>query len=120
MAVSLEKFKLYMRIDTDYEDVLLQTFLDTARHYLIGAISNFETNYASSLVFADKADLLQMIVAAEYYQNRDNTAHAVNYSYSGLLRQLQYWAEVESVDSSTTIVEQVTYTTTAILGGKPP
>ena len=109
MAVTVEKFKLYMRIDGEIEDELLQQLLETARAYLIGAVSDFETNYSNDTEFAKKADLLQMIIAAEYYQNRDNTARGVSYSYSGLMVQLQNW-----------VGEVSTYTTAASLGSDEP
>lgn len=91
--VTLEKFKSYLRVDTDYEDDLLQNFLTTARAYLVGAVTNFEENYSVSEEFASKADFLQMVMATEFYQNRDNSEHNLSYTIRSLITQLQYFSE---------------------------
>ena len=89
--VTLDKLKNYLRIDISDEDNLLADFLITARGYLTGAVSNFEENYLSSEEFATKADFLQMVIAAEYYQNRSNDDHNLSYTIRTLLAQLQYF-----------------------------
>lgn len=91
MAVTVAKLKSYLRIDLDDEDELLQDFLTTARVYLAGAVTGFEENYLSSAEFASKADFLQMVLAAEYYQNRDNSDHNLSYTIKSLIAQLQYF-----------------------------
>lgn len=93
MATTLEKLKSYLRIDADYEDDLLQKFLTTARAYLTGAVTNFAENYSASAEFADKADFVQMVLAAEFYQNRDNSEHNLSYTIRSLIAQLQYFSE---------------------------
>lgn len=89
--VTLEQFKTYMRIDADFEDSLIEQFLETATKYLTGAVSNYQINYDNYPEFAKKADLLTMVLAAEFYQNRDNTAHSLNYTVRSLMTQLQYF-----------------------------
>lgn len=98
MAVSLEKLKNYLRIDVDFEDELLQQFLGNATSYLVGAVSNYQTNYENYPDFADKADLLTMVLAAEFYQNRDNSEHNLSYTIRSLMAQLQYFPEIELSD----------------------
>ncbi|MBR1728070.1 MAG: head-tail connector protein [Selenomonadaceae bacterium] len=105
MAVTLERFKLYLRIDSDFEDELINQFLLTAKAYLRDAITDYEENYQKSLVFAEKADLLQMIVAAEFYQNRDNSNHSLNYTIRSMMTQLKYWGDDEI--SSEIVIESV-------------
>lgn len=99
--VTLDKFKSYMRIDVDWEDELLQQFLDTATNYLSGAISDYAENYANYSEFTAKADLLTMIIAAEFYQNRDNSAHSLSYTIQSMMTQLQYF-NVDNVAASDT------------------
>ncbi len=91
--VTLEQFKNYLRVDTEFEDELLQQFLDTATDHLKGAISNYADNYTNYPEFASRADLLTMIIAAEYYQNRDNSAYELSYTIKSLMPQLQYFCE---------------------------
>lgn len=93
--VTVEKLKSYLRIDTDYEDELLENFLETAQGYLVGAISNYEENYSASAIFADKADFLTMVMAAEFYQNRDNSERNLSYTIRSLIVQLQYFPNNE-------------------------
>lgn len=104
MAVSLEQFKKYLRIDTDWEEDLLQQFLDTAVDYLKAAVSHYDDNYTAYPVFASKADLLTMIIAAEYFQNRDNSPRNLSYTTQSMLVQLQYFSDYEFSDSYTTQV----------------
>ena len=113
VAVTIEKLKQYLRIDGDYEDELLQDFLNTAVSYLQGAIGNYNINYQNS-EFAAKADLLQMTIAAELYQNRDSRNDPrKDYSFTvrTMINQLQYFAAENPA---------ATYTTAAVIGGEPP
>lgn len=107
MAVTLEQFKNYLRIDTDWENDLLQQFLDTATDYLKAAVSNYDDNYTNYPVFASKADLLTMVIAAEYYQNRDNSPHSLSYTMQSMIVQLQYFADDTVSESDTTLVGDV-------------
>lgn len=94
--VTLAKFKNYLRIDTDFEDALLEGFLGNASSYLSGAVTNYQTNYENYPEFADKADLLTMILAAEFYQNRDNSPHDLSFTVRSLMTQLQYFTADDS------------------------
>ena len=100
--VTLERLKNYLRIDVDWEDELLEQFLGNATSYLKGAVSSYQTNYDAYPEFADKADLLTMILAAEFYQNRDNSEHSLSYTINSLLTQLQYFTEDIMTESDTT------------------
>ena len=52
MAVTLEDVKLYLRIDGDAEDSLLQACMAAADSYLISAVSDFSACYDASADFA--------------------------------------------------------------------
>ena len=99
--VSLAKLKSYLRIDTDYEDELLQNFLVAAQAYLTGAVANYTENYTAYPEFKTKADLLTLVLAAEFYQNRDNSAHDLSYTVRSLMAQLQYFAGGAEINSDT-------------------
>lgn len=101
--VTLEQFKSYMRIDVDWEDDLLQQFLDAATNYLTGAISDYADNYTNYSEFTNKADLLTMIIAAEFYQNRDNSEHSLSYTIQSLMTQLQYFYTGDFAASDTNL-----------------
>ena len=112
MTITLEKLKMFLRIDGNYEDELLQDFINTAAAYLRGAIGDFDEKYQHS-EFATKADRLQMIIAGELYQNRDgrnDPRHDYSFTVRSMISQLQYFV----IDDSTT------YTTAASVGSEPP
>lgn len=87
--VTLEQLRLYLRIDSTYEDELLESFLKVARLYLNEAVTDFETNYEQYSGFAEISDLLMLVLATELYQNRDNSAHTFSYTVRSLILQLQ-------------------------------
>lgn len=94
--VTLETFKSYLRIDTDFEDDLIAQFLSNATEYLKGAVSDYQSNYERYSDFANKADLLTMVLAAEFYQNRDNSDHSLSYTIRSLMTQLQYYPDTDT------------------------
>lgn len=94
MAVSLSDVKLYLRIDGDAEDSLLQACMAAAESYLISAVSDYETNYEASADYAEKADLVSLALISEMYRNRDpsNDGRADYPFYiRSQITQLQYW-----------------------------
>ena len=124
MTITLEKLKLFLRIDGNYEDELLQDFIDTAAAYLQGAISNFDEKYQYS-EFATKADRVQLVIAAEMYQNRDSRNDSrTDYSFTirSMISQLQYFVAplLDVATYTTTASTGTTYTTTSQIGGEPP
>ena len=94
MAVSLSDVKLYLRIDGDAEDSLLQACMAAAESYLVSAVSSYETNYEASADYAAKADLVSLALISEMYRNRDpsNDGRADYPFYiRSQITQLQYW-----------------------------
>ena len=94
MAVTLEDVKLYLRIDGDAEDSLLQACMAAADSYLISAVSDFSACYDASADFAAKADLVKQALVSEMFRNRDpsNDGRADYPFYiRSQITQLQYW-----------------------------
>lgn len=96
MAVTLEDVKLYLRIDGDAEDSLLQACMAAADSYLLSAVSDFSTYYDESADFAAKADLVKLALVSEMFRNRDPSNDDGRADYPFYIRsqitQLQYWA----------------------------
>lgn len=95
MAVSLSDVKLYLRIDGDAEDSLLQACMAAAESYLVSAVSDYRANYEASADYAAKADLVSLALISEMYRNRDpsNDGRADYPFYiRSQITQLQYWA----------------------------
>ncbi len=94
MAVSLSDVKLYLRIDGDAEDSLLQACMAAADSYLLSAVSGFSAYYDASTEFAAKADLVKLALVSEMFRNRDpsNDGRADYPFYiRSQITQLQYW-----------------------------
>ncbi|MSV24222.1 phage gp6-like head-tail connector protein [Selenomonas sp. WCA-380-WT-3B 3/] len=95
MAITLEKAKLYLKIDGTDDDALLTDCINAAKAYLIGAVSDFDTSYEKYDDFREIADQLMYDLIAEYYTNRDarNDSRAnLNYMKQSMMTQLQNYA----------------------------
>ena len=105
MAITLEQCKKYLRIDTDYEDDLLEEFIEASELYLIGAISNYKELYGQNEDFSKIADKLRLVLTSEMFFNRDGRNDSRrDYSYvtRSMMNQLMYYSaeEVISVEDS--------------------
>ena len=101
MAVTLEDVKLYLRIDGDAEDSLLQACMAAAESYLISAVSDYETNYEASADYAAKADLVSLALISEMYRNREpSNDWRADYPFyiRSQITQLQYWTGGDADD----------------------
>ena len=108
--VTPEDVKLYLRIDGDYEDSLIESLIEAAESYLIDGVTDYQRNYALDEKYRKKADLLKKIIVGEFYNNRDSrndNRSNLSYTVQSMINQLQYWTPA-------------TYTTAATLGGEPP
>lgn len=105
--LTLERLKAHLRIDGDEEDELLEQYIEAAVSYLSGAADNYRANYMRYPEYASKADMLTAILAAEFYQNRDNSVHDMSYTIRSLMAQLQYFpssvSEEETIEEISTV-----------------
>ena len=85
----LQEIKEYMRIDEDYEDLLIQTLITSAETYLsnAGAMADYENSLYKLAV--------KMIVL-HWYENREviGDAKKLSYSLDSIITQLVYSYEV--------------------------
>lgn len=108
--ITLEEVKLYLRVDSDYEDSLIEGFMEVAESYMIDGVTDYQQNYALDEKYRKKADLLKKVIVGELYNNRDSrndNRSNLSYTVQSMMNQLQYWTPA-------------TYTTAADLGGEPP
>lgn len=70
MALTVEGVKLYLRIDNDLEDGLLQNLIDRADAYLANAIDNF-AELCQQEDFDRAADTIRTALVADMYNNRN-------------------------------------------------
>ena len=84
--MDIETVKLYLRIDNDEEDGLLEMMLETAREYVVGAVGKCDETKA-------RVRLLVLSIVSDIYENRSlmeekNTAK-LRHSVQSILFQLQ-------------------------------
>ena len=97
--VTIEKAKLYLRIDGDAEDDLIASFLDVAENYLVNAITNYAEYYKTDEKFAAQADMLKLVIVAENFFNRDgrnDPRKDFSFVIRSMVNQLQYFVAGES------------------------
>lgn len=70
MALTVDDVKLYLRIDNDLEDGLLQNLLDRADAYLSNAVDDFE-ELCKQEDFERAADIVRSALVADMYNNRN-------------------------------------------------
>lgn len=102
MAVTLADVKMYLRIDSTYEDSLLESFMGAADSYLVASIDGY-TDKLSDADFAAKADMVKLALVSEMYRNRDpsnDQRDSFPYYITSQIAQLQYWADVEPASES--------------------
>lgn len=102
MAVTLDQTKLYLRIDSTYEDSLLESFMGAADSYLAASIDGY-TDKLSDADFSAKADMVKLALVSEMYRNRDpsnDQRDTFPYYITSQIAQLQYWADVEPASES--------------------
>ena len=85
----LQEIKEYMRIDEDYEDLLIQTLITSAETYLSNA--GVIVDYENSLY-----KLAVKMLVLHWYENREviGDAKKLSYSLDSIITQLVYSYEV--------------------------
>ena len=92
--MTLEKVKLYLRVDGNEEDDLLESFLNAAESYLSNAITNYADYYETNEKFQAQADLLKLVIVSEQFNNRDGRNDPRNnfaFVIRSMVNQLQYF-----------------------------
>ena len=99
MAVTVADVKKYLRVDSNEEDDLLESFLNAAEIYLSNAITNYSDYYAANEKFQAQADLLKMVIVSEQFNNRDGRNDSRNnfaFVIRSMVNQLQYFVAEDS------------------------
>ena len=93
MAVTLKDVKMYLRIDSDAEDVLLERLMATAYAVVSGAVDNYALLIQVKPDCEKLGDMIQLALMSDLYENRNLEGEAPQ-GYSRIvetmLHQLQY------------------------------
>ncbi|WAW14751.1 head-tail connector protein [Peptostreptococcus equinus] len=93
--MDIETVKNYLKIDTDDEKEtdLIQSFIDSSRSYLSGAIDNFDIKMQNKN-FENMANLVMLAMISEWYDNRvyvkNDRYDKVSNIVRSMINQLQY------------------------------
>lgn len=85
----LQEIKEYMRLDEDYDDLLIQTLITSAETYLLNA--GVRENYENNLY-----GLAIKMLVLHWYENREviGEAKKLSFSLDSIITQLVYCYEV--------------------------
>lgn len=93
MAITLNEVKVYLRIDSDAEDALLERLMATAYAVVAGAVDNYRLIAQLKPDCEKLGDMTQLALIADLYENRNLEGEAPQ-GYSRIvetmLHQLQY------------------------------
>jgi len=86
--MELEELKVYLRIDHDDEDYLLQSFQKMAREYIKNAVGEVDKNN-------ELYKFSEAILVGHWYENRElarigNASYYIPDSFQSIIQQLRY------------------------------
>lgn len=88
--MTLSDVKLFLRVDGDSEDILINDLMNAADNYLAGAIDNFDEKYQNAdNNWKAKADQAKRLLIADWYENRLAVGRPEMSAITLLITQLQ-------------------------------
>jgi uncharacterized phage protein (predicted DNA packaging) len=98
MSLTIQDVKNFLRVDSDRtdEDAIVQSCMNAAEAYMVGAVSGYATYYADDAGFAAVADRTKLSLIAEMYTNRDarnDTRSNWSYMTQAMISQLQNYVK---------------------------
>lgn len=93
MAVTIENLKAVLYLDGDDEDALLQSYIDAANQFIIGAVGDEVPTFWDDSKVTVLHDLAVKSLAATYYQYRlsmaDTQTYQIDMTVNSILGQLR-------------------------------
>lgn len=92
MALTLDEVKLFMRVESDVDDVLIARMMTVAEGNIRDAVTDYEKK-AADAAFLAKSEMCQIVIITELYENRNQgVKESKDYSYAvrSMITQLQY------------------------------
>ena len=88
LILELEEAKLWLRVDGDDEDALIETLIQASEEYLKNSVeAEFDKNNQLAKLFC-------LVLCADWYENRDligqQPSAKVRFTCQSILAQLQY------------------------------
>lgn len=93
--MTLQDVKLYLRIDYDADDTLLETMIKAAENYMISGVTDYKKNYAENEKYAAAADICKMAIIAQMYEDRNSQkTEDFGFVIRSMINQLEFWNEL--------------------------
>lgn len=93
MAVTIDDLKAVLYLDGDDEDALLQSYIDAANQFIIGAVGDEVPTFWSDSKVTMLHDLAVKSLSASYYQYRLNLSdvqvYQIDMTVNSILGQLR-------------------------------
>lgn len=93
MAVTIDDLKAVLYLDGDDEDALLQSYIDAADQFVIGAVGDDVSEFWDDSNVTVLHDLAVKSLAATYYQYRlsmaDTQAYPIDMTVNSILGQMR-------------------------------
>lgn len=93
MAVTIDDLKAVLYLDGDDEDALLQSYIDAADQFIIGAVGDDVSGFWDDSKVTVLHDLAVKSLAATYYQYRlsmaDTQTYQIDMTVNSILGQLR-------------------------------
>lgn len=88
--MELNDVKLFLRVDGNNEDILINDLIKTAHSYMAGAVDNFDEKYQNADDrWKAKADQAMRLLIADWYENRLAVGRPEMSAVALLITQLQ-------------------------------
>ena len=91
----MDRDKIIQYLRLDYEDNLIDSFVEISEDYLRDAIDNYDEKIKNEN-FKSKSEMVQLVLIQELYDNRNQAKKdSADFSYviRSMISQLQYWSE---------------------------
>ena len=91
----MDRDKIIQYLRLDYEDNLIDSFVEISEGYLRDAIDNYDEKIKNEN-FKAKSEMVQLVLIQELYDNRNQAKKdSTDFSYviRSMISQLQYWSE---------------------------
>lgn len=111
MAITLNEVKVYLRIDSDAEDALLERLMATAYAVVAGAVDNYRLIVQLKPDCEKLGDMTQLALIADLYENRNlegETPQSYSRIVETMLHQLQYETDMTAEELQALIDAQRT------------
>ena len=106
MAITLDEVKVYLRIDSDAEDDLLERLMATAYAVVAGAVDNYKLVTQLKPDCEKLGDMTQLALIADLYENRNlegETPQSYSRIVETMLHQLQYDTDMTKEELQTLV-----------------